>query len=37
MKVLNRLLANQGKEFTQGNNASKYQALANVSEATATR
>ena len=37
IKVLNRLLDNQGEEFTQGINASKYQALAKVSKATATR
>ena len=37
IKVLNRLLDNQGEEFTQGVNASKYQALAKVSKATATR
>jgi len=35
--VLNRLLDNQGEEFAQGINASKYQALAKVSKATATR
>jgi Fic family protein len=37
IKVLNRLLDNQGEEFTEGVNASKYQALAKVSKATATR
>lgn len=37
IKVLNRLLDSQGEEFTQGINASKYQALAKVSKATATR
>ena len=37
IKVLNRLLDTQGEEFTQGVNASKYQALAKVSKATATR
>jgi len=37
IKVLNRLLDNQGEEFAQGVNASKYQALAKVSKATATR
>ncbi|BCD99353.1 Fic family protein [Marinagarivorans cellulosilyticus] len=37
IKVLNRLLDNQGEEFLQGINASKYQALAKVSKATATR
>ena len=37
VKVLNRLLDNQGQEFTQGINASKYLALAKVSKATATR
>jgi len=37
IKVLNRLLVNQGEEFIQGINASKYQALAKVSKATATR
>lgn len=37
IKILNRLLVNQGEEFIQGINASKYQALAKVSKATATR
>ena len=37
IKVLNRLLDTQDEEFTQGINASKYQALAKVSKATATR
>ena len=37
VKVLNRLLDNYGEEFTGGVNASKYQALATVSKATATR
>lgn len=37
IKVLNRLLDKQGEEFNQGINASKYQALAKVSKATATR
>ena len=37
IKVLNRLLDTQGEEFLQGVNASKYQALAKVSKATATR
>lgn len=37
IKVLNRLLDTDGEEFTQGINASKYQALAKVSKATATR
>ena len=35
--MLNRLLDTQDEEFTQGINASKYKALANVSKATATR
>jgi Fic family protein len=37
IKVLNRLLDTAGEEFAQGINASKYQALAKVSKATATR
>jgi Fic family protein len=37
IKVLNRLLDNQGEEFIQGINARKYQSLAKVSKATATR
>jgi Fic family protein len=37
IKVLNRLLDTQGKEFLEGINASKYRSLANVSKATATR
>ena len=37
IKVLNRLLDTQGEEFSLGVNASKYQALAKVSKATATR
>ena len=37
IKVLNRLLDSQGEEFTHGINASKYQSLAKVSKATATR
>lgn len=37
IKVLNRLLDNQGEEFILGINASKYQSLAKVSKATATR
>ncbi len=37
MDVLNRLLDSHGEEFTNGINASKYQALAKVSKATATR
>ncbi len=37
VKVLNRLLDSAGDEFLQGINASKYQSLAKVSKATATR
>ena len=37
VNVLNRLLDNAGDEFEQGINASKYQSLAKVSKATATR
>ncbi|PJX15224.1 DUF4172 domain-containing protein [Halomonas sp. 141] len=37
IKVLNRLLDTAGEEFAQGINARKYQSLANVSKATATR
>jgi Fic family protein len=37
VKVLNRLLDTWGEEFTSGINASKYQSLAKVSKATATR
>ena len=37
IKVLNRLLDTAGEEFAQGINARKYQALAKVSKATATR
>ncbi|WP_447527899.1 Fic family protein [Vreelandella sp. TE19] len=37
IKILNRLLDNAGEEFVQGINARKYQALAKVSKATATR
>ena len=37
ISVLNRLLDGAGEEFEQGINASKYQSLANVSKATATR
>ncbi len=37
IKVLNRLLDSAGEEFLQGINASKYQSLATVSKATATR
>ncbi|TKB46124.1 Fic family protein [Thalassotalea mangrovi] len=37
IKVLNRLLDNYGDEFVDGINASKYQSLAKVSKATATR
>lgn len=37
IKVLNRLLDTAGKEFEQGINARKYQSLAKVSKATATR
>ncbi|AYF32696.1 DUF4172 domain-containing protein [Vreelandella alkaliphila] len=37
IKVLNRLLDTAGEEFEQGINARKYQALAKVSKATATR
>lgn len=37
IKVLNRLLDNFGEQFTQGINAAKYQSLAKVSKATATR
>jgi len=37
VKILNRLLDFSGEEFTLGINASKYQRLAKVSKATATR
>ncbi|WP_018917984.1 Fic family protein [Vreelandella zhanjiangensis] len=37
IKVLNRLLDTNGEEFAQGINARKYQSLAKVSKATATR
>lgn len=37
VNVLNRLLDSAGEEFEQGINASKYQSLAKVSKATATR
>lgn len=37
IKVLNRLLDTAGEAFEQGINARKYQSLANVSKATATR
>lgn len=37
INVLNRLLDGAGEEFEQGINASKYQSLAKVSKATATR
>lgn len=37
VKVLNRLLDKAGEEFDQGINARKYQSLAKVSKATATR
>lgn len=37
IKVLNRLLDTAGEEFAQGINARKYQSLAKVSKATATR
>ncbi|MGP9644659.1 MULTISPECIES: Fic family protein [unclassified Halomonas] len=37
IKVLNRLLDTTGEEFEQGINARKYQSLARVSKATATR
>ncbi|PSJ47077.1 hypothetical protein C7I36_01605 [Zobellella taiwanensis] len=37
IKVLNRLLDNAGEEFESGINTRKYQALAKVSKATATR
>ncbi|MFV1984129.1 MAG: Fic family protein [Thiohalomonadales bacterium] len=37
IKVLNRLLESAGDEFLQGINARKYQSLAKVSKATATR
>ncbi|UYG00638.1 Fic family protein [Halomonas sp. GD1P12] len=37
IKVLNRLLDTAGVEFAQGINARKYQSLAKVSKATATR
>ncbi|PRY65196.1 Fic family protein [Vreelandella songnenensis] len=37
IRVLNRLLDTAGGEFEQGINARKYQALAKVSKATATR
>ena len=35
--VLNRLLDSAGDEFAQGISARKYQSLAKVSKATATR
>ncbi|SFC29999.1 Fic family protein [Marinospirillum celere] len=37
IKVLNRLLDTAGEEFQEGINARKYQSLAKVSKATATR
>ncbi|WP_457944075.1 DeoR family transcriptional regulator [Vreelandella alkaliphila] len=37
IKALNRLLDTAGEEFAQGINARKYQSLAKVSKATATR
>ena len=37
IKVLNRLLDTAGEEFEHGINARKYQSLAKVSKATATR
>lgn len=37
INVLNRLLDGVGEEFEQGINASKYQSLAKISKATATR
>jgi len=37
IKVLNRLLDGAGDEFKEGINAKKYQSVANVSKATATR
>lgn len=37
IKVLNRLLDTAGEQFEQGINARKYQSLAKVSKATATR
>ncbi|WP_152205219.1 Fic family protein [Marinobacter changyiensis] len=37
IKVLNRLLDTTGEKFEQGINARKYQSLAKVSKATATR
>ena len=37
IKVLNRLLDTAGEEFSEGINARKYQSLAKVSKATATR
>lgn len=37
VKVLNRLLDTAGEEFEQGIDARKYQSLAKVSKATATR
>ena len=37
IKVLNRLLDTTGEEFKEGINARKYQSLAGVSKATATR
>ncbi|KPQ24590.1 MAG: hypothetical protein HLUCCA13_08725 [Halomonas sp. HL-48] len=37
IKVLNRLLDSAGEEFEHGINARKYQSLAKVSKATATR
>jgi Fic family protein len=37
VKVLNRLLDSQGEEFELGINARKYQSIAAVCKATATR
>ena len=37
IKVLNRLLDGAGEEFADGINATKYQGIADVSKATATR
>ena len=37
IKVLNRLLDNEGEKFIQDINASKYQSLTKISKATATR
>lgn len=37
VKVLNRLLDSEGEAFLQGINARKYQSIADVSKATATR